>query len=156
MMSHSDIGVRVMGHRGITRHGREDRRYSPRTHPLPPDSPDGTGFAKCRADNPRFVSQGARVDGHHAERAMLARRIREVRVDQFGEDGEDVLAGLLGIPPRTWLNYEAGIVMPATVLLRFLRVTGASPESLLGGRGGRIGEDGDRDPWSDLRPLGRD
>ena len=40
---------------------------------------------------------------------MLARRLREVRVDRFGEEGVDVLAGLLGIPPRTWLNYEAGI-----------------------------------------------
>lgn len=89
--------------------------------------------------------------GQHEDGATLARRVREIRVEQFGEAGVERLAGLLGIPPRTWLNYEAGVAMPALVLLRFLRVTGVAPDSLMPA-GDRPDEDGGRpsrlDGWT--------
>jgi hypothetical protein len=68
-------------------------------------------------------------------KAQLASRLRAVRVDLFGERGGSELAGLLGVPIRTWYNYENGVTVPAEVLLRFLEVTGAEPRWLLHGAG---------------------
>ena len=65
----------------------------------------------------------------------LALRVREIRVERFGELGELSLALTLGVPPQTWSNYEAGVAMPAHVILQFIEVTGASPEWLLTGEG---------------------
>ncbi len=79
--------------------------------------------------------------------AMLAQRVREVRVEKFGEEGVPALAALLGIPPATWQNYEAGVSMPGTVILQFVGITGANPKWLLSGDGeryaggGRCGEE---------------
>ena len=67
----------------------------------------------------------------------LARRVLQVRIDCFGEHGAEELAGALGIPARTWLNYEAGVVMPAEFLLRLIALTHANPEWLLTGQGER-------------------
>ena len=67
------------------------------------------------------------------KKALLARRVREIRLEHFGEYGVDILAQALKIPPQTWLNYERGVTMPAEVLLGFLEVTGADPQSLLTG-----------------------
>jgi len=69
-----------------------------------------------------------------AAREALARRVRQVRLELYFDDGEE-LAESLGLPLRTWLNYEAGYVMPATVLLEFIDVTGADPRWLLTGEG---------------------
>jgi hypothetical protein len=71
------------------------------------------------------------------ERAMLARRIREMRHDLYGENGLPILAEALDLPARTWLNYEQGVTMPADVLLRFLVVTGTDPHWLVTGEGDR-------------------
>jgi len=71
---------------------------------------------------------------HRAAREALARRVRQVRVELYEDDAEE-LADSLGLPLRTWLNYEAGIVMPATVLLEFIDVTSANPRWLLTGEG---------------------
>ena len=38
-------------------------------------------------------------------------------------------------PGRTWDNYEAGTIVPAEVLLRFIKVTGVNPMWLLQGKG---------------------
>ena len=65
----------------------------------------------------------------------LARRIREIRVERFGEGGGTLLAEILGLPERTWHNYESGVTIPALVILRFIEVTGADPRWLLTGRG---------------------
>jgi hypothetical protein len=51
----------------------------------------------------------------------------------YGEHGVSVLATELGLPVRTWLNYEAGIMLPATAILRFIEVTGVTPRWLLSG-----------------------
>lgn len=78
--------------------------------------------------------------GQHDEQDALARRVREVRVELYGEGGIEPLAASLGIPARTWQNYEAGVTIPATAILRFIGTTGASPEWLLTGSGERYGE----------------
>jgi hypothetical protein len=69
-----------------------------------------------------------------AARQALARRVRQVRVERFGDDCGR-LADELGLPLQTWLNYEGGVVMPATVLLEFMELTGTSPRWLLTGEG---------------------
>jgi hypothetical protein len=69
-----------------------------------------------------------------AARQALARRVRQVRAELYGDEIER-LAEELGLPLQTWLNYEGGCVMPAIVLLEFIEVTGTSPLWLLTGEG---------------------
>lgn len=64
---------------------------------------------------------------------ILANRIRTAREARNGKDVE-MLAEELGIPTRTWLNYENGVTIPALVLLQFIEL-GASPEFLITGQG---------------------
>jgi hypothetical protein len=65
----------------------------------------------------------------------LSGRVREIRLERFGEHGGPMLADALGLPFRTWMNYEAGVTIPAPVILRFIEVTGANPAWLLKGEG---------------------
>jgi hypothetical protein len=71
----------------------------------------------------------------NVRQATLARRVREVREELFGAGGVPLLAEALDLPARTWSNYEAGVTIPATVILRFLEISGASPHWLLTGEG---------------------
>lgn len=64
----------------------------------------------------------------------LARRLREIRETFDAEEGTS-LAERLGLPARTWWNYEAGCTMPATILLEMIELTGAHPHWLLTGEG---------------------
>jgi hypothetical protein len=73
----------------------------------------------------------------------LANRLREVRLELYGEDGAPTLAEALGISARTWVRYESGITIPSVVLLRFLEVTAVEPQWLLTGAGQRY-RDGPR------------
>ena len=77
---------------------------------------------------------------------VLAGRVREIRRQVFGERGGPRLAEALGLPDRTWRNYEAGVTIPAPVILRFIEVCGASPHWLLTGEG---------EPLVEARPTGR-
>ncbi len=77
------------------------------------------------------------IQSHRIDHLVLARRVREIRLDSYGELGAPMLAKDLGLPTRTWLNYESGVIIPATVILQFLRVTGANPGWLLTGGGER-------------------
>jgi hypothetical protein len=70
----------------------------------------------------------------------LAQRVREIRVERFGEDGGPLLAEILGLPERTWANYEAGVTIPALVVLHFVEVTGANPRWLRTGQGEKYGD----------------
>jgi len=63
----------------------------------------------------------------------LCRRLRQVRMELYGENGGPMLAEALHLPFRTWVNYESGITVPALVMLRFIVLTGASPHWLLTG-----------------------
>ncbi len=65
----------------------------------------------------------------------LARRVREIRTESFGEHGSPLLADALQLPFRTWLNYEGGCTIPAQVILRFIEVTDAHAHWLLTGEG---------------------
>jgi hypothetical protein len=67
------------------------------------------------------------------ERDGLGRRLRQVRMDLYGENGGPMLAEALRLPIRTWINYELGITVPALVMLRFIELTGACPHWLLTG-----------------------
>ena len=49
---------------------------------------------------------------------------------QFMADG-------LGIPLKTWLNYESGVVMPGRLVLKLIVETHVSPRWLLEGQGDR-------------------
>ena len=66
---------------------------------------------------------------------LLAERLKKVRVELFGEHGGPQLAHVLGIPARTWYNYEIGVTVPAEVILRFIDVTFVEPKWLLSGQG---------------------
>ncbi|MCA1685023.1 MAG: helix-turn-helix domain-containing protein [Planctomycetia bacterium] len=71
---------------------------------------------------------------------VLSSRVLEIREELYGETGGAVLAGKVGVPARTWSNYERGVTMPGDVLLRFLNVTGADPHWLLAGEGEKYQE----------------
>jgi len=68
-------------------------------------------------------------------RQALAARVRRVRIDHYGEEGGPELADLLGLPDRTWANYEDGVVIPAEVVLDLIDLTGVEPIWLLRGDG---------------------
>ena len=65
----------------------------------------------------------------------LSRRIREIRLELYGENGGPLLAAAIGTPFRTWMSYELGASMPAQSLLRFIEVTRTEPRWLLTGEG---------------------
>jgi hypothetical protein len=67
----------------------------------------------------------------------LARRLREVRLEIYGELGGPLVAEALELPARTWAHYESGVTIPGLVLLRFIEVTGVEPHWLLTGEGQR-------------------
>jgi hypothetical protein len=64
----------------------------------------------------------------------LAQRVKEIRLERYGEEGGPKVAHALDLPLRTWLNYEAGVTIPALVILQFIQLTGVSPQWLLGGQ----------------------
>jgi hypothetical protein len=66
---------------------------------------------------------------------QLAERLRTIRVELYGERSLVEMAHRIGLPVRTWQNYEAGVTVPAEVLLRFVELTGVEPAWLLHGRG---------------------
>ena len=68
-------------------------------------------------------------------KASIAARLRLIRTELYGENGGNVLAGQLGLPFQTWVNYESGVTMPGNVLLSFLEATGTNPHWLLRGTG---------------------
>lgn len=71
------------------------------------------------------------------DRTLLAWRIREIRRELVGEDGVATLARALHLPTRTWMNYEMGVTIPATVILQLIETFGVSPHWLLTGKGPR-------------------
>jgi hypothetical protein len=74
---------------------------------------------------------------------LLAERITALRIELFGARGGPELARRLGIPTRTWYNYEGGITVPGEILLRIIEVTSVEPRWLLHGTGPRFSAPGD-------------
>ncbi|MGE3821115.1 MAG: S24 family peptidase [Isosphaeraceae bacterium] len=65
----------------------------------------------------------------------LAERLSQLRGELFGDRGGPELARQLGLPVRTWYNYESGVTVPAEVILKIIELTSAEPMWLLHGRG---------------------
>jgi hypothetical protein len=65
----------------------------------------------------------------------LAERLALLRLELFGERGGPEMARRLGIPVRTWYNYEGGVTVPAEVVLKIIELTGVEPGWLLNGKG---------------------
>jgi DNA-binding transcriptional regulator YiaG len=65
--------------------------------------------------------------------ASLARRIREVRTDLYGEFGIESFARALNLPVESWRNFEQGVTMPAEIMLKFLDITDTDPHWMLSG-----------------------
>jgi hypothetical protein len=69
------------------------------------------------------------------DKESIARHLQIIRQELYGINGGPLLAGKLGLPFRTWANYESGVTIPGEVLLSFLKVTNAHPFWLLHGNG---------------------
>ena len=65
----------------------------------------------------------------------LAERLGFLRSEIFGERGGPELARQLGLPVRTWYNYESGVTVPAEVILKIIELTSVEPMWLLHGKG---------------------
>jgi hypothetical protein len=65
----------------------------------------------------------------------LAERLGMIRGELYGDRGGPELARQLGLPVRTWYNYEAGVTVPAEVILKLIELTAVEPMWLLHGKG---------------------
>src|SRR3954471_8998391 len=65
----------------------------------------------------------------------LAERLRSLRAELYGDRGGPELARRLGLPIRTWYNYESGVTVPAEVVLKIIELTSVAPIWLLHGQG---------------------
>ncbi len=72
----------------------------------------------------------------------LSDRLRSLRTEFYGERGGPDLARTLGIPVRTWYNYENGVTVPAEIILRIVELTSVEPVWLLRGEGPKFRENG--------------
>jgi hypothetical protein len=72
----------------------------------------------------------------------LSDRLRSLRTEFYGERGGPDLARTLGIPVRTWYNYENGVTVPAEIILRIVELTAIEPVWLLRGEGPKFRENG--------------
>jgi hypothetical protein len=72
----------------------------------------------------------------------LSDRLRTIRTEFYGERGGPDLARTLGIPVRTWYNYENGVTVPAEIILRIVELTAIEPVWLLRGEGPKFRENG--------------
>ena len=68
---------------------------------------------------------------------VLSGRLRDIRLELYGRHGGPLMAEALGIPVRTWSNFESGVTIYGTVLLRFIEVTHVEPRWLLRGEGAK-------------------
>src|SRR5215467_11341160 len=68
----------------------------------------------------------------------LAERLASLRLELFGDRGGPEMARRLGIPVRTWYNYEGGVTVPAEVVLKIIELTSVEPGWLLHGKGSKF------------------
>ena len=71
----------------------------------------------------------------------LAERLGTLRSELFGDRGGPEMARRLGIPVRTWYNYEGGVTVPAEVVLKIIELTSVEPAWLLHGKGPKFRHD---------------
>ncbi len=65
----------------------------------------------------------------------ISARLREIRMDLYGDHGGQFMADAMGVPLRTWMNYESGVVAPAVLVLQLVVLAGVNPRWLLSGEG---------------------
>jgi hypothetical protein len=65
----------------------------------------------------------------------LAQRLAALRSELYGDRGGPEMARQLGIPVRTWYNYEGGVTVPAEVILKIIDLTSVEAGWLLNGEG---------------------
>ena len=65
----------------------------------------------------------------------LAERLATLRSELYGDRGGPEMARRLGIPVRTWYNYEGGVTVPAEVILKIIELTSVEAVWLLHGEG---------------------
>jgi hypothetical protein len=68
----------------------------------------------------------------------LAERLVALRSELFGKHGGPEVARRLGIPVRTWYNYEQGATVPAEIILKIIKLTSIEAGWLLDGQGPRF------------------
>jgi SOS-response transcriptional repressor LexA len=85
-------------------------------------------------------------------KALISGRLKEIRHELYGEHGGPELARLLGLPARTWYNYETGVTVPAEVLLSFIDLTGTNAVWLHNGEGPRFRRGMEDEILSELTP----
>lgn len=68
----------------------------------------------------------------------LSERLHDIRIELHGERGGSEMARRLGLPIRTWYNYESGVTVPAEVMLKFVELTSIEPLWLLNGTGSKF------------------
>jgi hypothetical protein len=66
-------------------------------------------------------------------RNRLAERLKEIRIEKYGEHAGPEFARQLKIPAETWRNYEMGVTVPAEVIVRFIELISVDPRWLLFG-----------------------
>src|SRR3954465_7350150 len=71
----------------------------------------------------------------------LAERLSALRSELYGDRGGPELARQLGLPVRTWYNYESGVTVPAEVVLKIIELTSVEPIWLLHGQGPKFRTD---------------
>ena len=91
------------------------------------------------SNKPKEGPAGRELSERQVRRQELAATLRRVRGERFGEDGAPVVARRLGIPARTWRNYEDGVTIPGEILLAFMEVAGVDVPRLIGRGDGQAG-----------------
>jgi hypothetical protein len=65
----------------------------------------------------------------------LSERLSALRIELFGDRGGPEIARRLGIPIRTWYNYEGGGTVPLEIVLKVIELTSVEAGWLLQGEG---------------------
>jgi hypothetical protein len=71
-------------------------------------------------------------------RLALAKRLVVLRSEVYGDRGAPEVARLIGIPLRTWYNYEKGVTVPAEIILKIIEVTSVEAQWLIDRKGPRF------------------
>ena len=106
-----------------------------------------------------FMARRKTTQGSILAKKALAERLADLRVELYGEQGGPEMARRLGIPVRTWYNYECGVTVPAVDLLKVMKLTSVEALWLSDGTGPKFrdfrseGVEGPRDLPADREDL---
>src|SRR5271163_1520978 len=89
---------------------------------------------KSASRNPHMARRKTLPESVRAKLA-LAERLAALRSELYGDRGGPEMARRVGIPVRTWYNYEGGVTVPAEVILKIIELTSVEAVWLLHGEG---------------------